>query len=116
MVLALAAALAMADWQDKLLNVPYGGDSPQQVGLQLLRQDFEDLERNLSVIKTPLIVGSKHFAHGLGTHSFSHIRVKSAEPIVARKVSCACLSVASADASVGLSASACRISWSRAVD
>lgn len=82
MILALTAALVVTNWQDKILDVPYGGDNQWQATLQLLRQDYENLERNRSVIQTPLKIGSKHFAHGLGTHSFSHIRVKSAEPIV----------------------------------
>src|SRR5690606_27316391 len=49
--------------------------------LQLVRQDFERLERNRSVIGTPLTIGGRRFAHGLGTHSIGHIAIASPDPI-----------------------------------
>ena len=49
--------------------------------LTLLRQDFEKLEINRSVIKKPLAIGKRNFEHGLGTHSISRIRLNSPKPI-----------------------------------
>ncbi len=77
-----ASAMAQATWADQVLNVPY--DVPDMPGgpvLQLVRQDFEQLERGRSVIKTPLRIGSRQFEHGLGAHSVGHIRVYSPDPI-----------------------------------
>ncbi len=85
-----AAGLAQApadgiqkNWQDKLLTVPFSVSEPGQDGpmLQLIRQDYENLEFGQSVIKTPMTIGERSFQHGLGTHSVSHIRVHSPEPI-----------------------------------
>ncbi|HXP63726.1 MAG TPA: alpha-galactosidase [Dongiaceae bacterium] len=70
-----------AEWFRRLLAFPYTNAVPSGPALQLIRQDFEQLERNRSVIGTPLIIGSRGFAHGLGTHSISHLRVLSPEPI-----------------------------------
>ena len=60
------------------LDSPPGPAAPC---LQLVRQDYEQLEINRSVIKTPLRIGSRAFGHGLGTHSVSHIRLFSPDPI-----------------------------------
>ena len=49
--------------------------------LALLRQDFETLQINRSVIKMPLKIGQRKFEHGLGTHSVSRICVRSPKPI-----------------------------------
>ena len=49
--------------------------------LSLLRQDFEKLEINRSVIRTPLKIGERKFEHGLGTHSISRLCVRSVKPI-----------------------------------
>lgn len=59
-------------------NVPKADNSPK---LQLVRQDYEALEVGKSVVKTPLKIGSREFTRGLGTHSFSQIRVYSPIPI-----------------------------------
>jgi len=69
-------------WRDEVATAPYA--APRAEGalrLQLLRQDFEELERRRSVIRTPMAIGQRHFEHGLGTHSVSHIRVSSPAPI-----------------------------------
>jgi hypothetical protein len=70
-----------AEWFERLLAFPYTNATPSEPGLQLVRQDFEQLERNRSVIGTPLTIGSRGFVHGLGTHSISHLRVLSPKPI-----------------------------------
>ena len=48
---------------------------PSRPSIKLLRQDYADLERNRSVLRTPLCIGAEKFTRGLGTHSTSHIRV-----------------------------------------
>jgi len=69
-------------WQDRILEMPYKeANVPVIFLIYPIRQDFEDLELGKSVIKTPMRIGNKDFKHGLGTHSTSHIRVYSPEPI-----------------------------------
>jgi hypothetical protein len=81
----------VATFIDRLLDVPYAATNlPESVpaaSLQLIRQDYEGLERNQSVIRTPLTIGTKQFTRGLGTHSFSQIRVTSPEPLAKLKAS-----------------------------
>ena len=73
-------------WVEQVLKVPYApvpaSEHAKEPVLQLLRQDFEELEINRSVIKTPMKIGTKPFQHGLGTHSIGHIRVTSPQPMV----------------------------------
>jgi hypothetical protein len=68
-------------WVERLTQVPYPAISSPRIvprtTLQLLRQDYEQLERNQSVIRTPMAIGTNRFSRGLGTHSFSDICVKS---------------------------------------
>jgi alpha-galactosidase len=83
-VLALSfssASGAEPGWADRVLDVPYAVPAAGEARLFLLRQDFEKLERNRSVIGTPLRIGEATFRSGLGTHSTSHIRVESDVPI-----------------------------------
>jgi len=69
-------------WQDDVLAVPYPEPTLKNAPiLQLVHQELEELEFGQSVIKTPLIIGQRQFKHGLGTHSVSHIRIYSPEPI-----------------------------------
>ena len=49
--------------------------------LQLIRQDHSTLKFDQSVMSTPLKIGSRSFAKGLGTHSNSEIRVTFPEPV-----------------------------------
>ena len=73
-------------WIETLLDVPYAAtdDSPiaPRPTLQLVRQDFEQLERGRSVIRTPMLIGGKRFERGLGTHSIGQIQIRSQEPMV----------------------------------
>ena len=48
---------------------------------ELVHQDHEKLQINKSIFKTPMVIGSRTFEHGLGTHARSHIRVYSQEPL-----------------------------------
>jgi alpha-galactosidase len=72
---------ANAIWLDALQAFPYTNAPMAGPALQLLRQDFEQLERNRSVIQTPLVIGTRRFQHGLGTHAVSHILLHSPEPL-----------------------------------
>jgi alpha-galactosidase len=77
-----AAADGAKTWQERLLAVPYAAVThPDHMMLELVRQDFEALERNQSILKTPLAIGSRTFKRGLGTHAVSRIRVYSPDPI-----------------------------------
>ena len=49
--------------------------------LSVVRHDVEQLQRNRSVIGTPLRIGTKNYAHGLGTHAVSQVRIQSLQPI-----------------------------------
>ena len=79
----LTTAAASAEiWQNRLLVVPYQQEAPpDHMLLELVRQDYEALEVNRSILRTPLTIGQRRFEHGLGTHSVSRVRVHSPEPI-----------------------------------
>ncbi len=79
-ILLSPAARGQESWQDRVLAVPYPGPERRAL-LELVRQDFETLEFNRSVIRTPLTIGKRRFEHGLGTHSVSLIRIHSPEPL-----------------------------------
>ncbi len=49
---------------------------PARIELELRRQDHAALELGRSCIKTPLRIGSKSYARGLGTHAVSEILVR----------------------------------------
>ncbi len=78
-----SASVASAAWRDAVIGTGDGqaGFAPGPV-LTLLRQDFEQLEFNRSVIKTPLRIVDRVFERGLGTHSVGHLRITSDDPIV----------------------------------
>jgi alpha-galactosidase len=86
LVLALAGSSTQAaqeGWLDRTLSVLDRIAAPpqQEAVIQVVRQDYETLQVNLSVIATPLTIGTKRFEHGLGTHSVGLILVYSPEPI-----------------------------------
>ena len=71
-------------WRDEVMAFrDPGAVVPTGPRLELVRQDFEALELGQSVLRTPLRIGSRTFARGLGTHSISRIRVTSEEPMIA---------------------------------
>jgi alpha-galactosidase len=81
-----SAPMAAKEWFNRLLAVPYAPPAPASPAvalptLELVRQDYESLERSRSVIQTPLIIGERKFTRGLGTHSVGQLRVRSAEPL-----------------------------------
>ena len=53
---------------------------PATVGLEVIRQDHGQFRRCRSVLDTPLRLGKKRYAHGLGTHSVSEIIVRLPGP------------------------------------
>ena len=66
--------------------IPFGVPVPEAEarpgpGLELLRQDYEELEVNQSILRTPLAIGGREFERGIGTHSVSRIRIHSPTPI-----------------------------------
>ena len=59
-------------------NMP---DAAEMYSLQLIRQDHSTLKFDQSCMGTPLKIGLRSFAKGLGTHSNSEIRVTFPEPV-----------------------------------
>ena len=81
---ASAFPIKQTPWIEWVMAVPYTETdipNPTQPMLQCVRQDHVTLHFNQSVIGTPLKIGQTSFAHGLGTHSVSLIRIYSPEPI-----------------------------------
>lgn len=68
-------------WRDEVTG-PAGKPPAPRPSLQLVRQDFEQLEFGRSVVMTPLKLLDEVFPNGLGTHAVSHIRVLSEDPLV----------------------------------
>jgi len=59
-----------------------GKDNPGEgFSLQLIRQDHNTLKFDESCMSTPLKIGSRSFARGLGTHANSEIRATFPEPV-----------------------------------
>jgi len=55
------------EWINDLLEAPYEEtEGPADPVLQLVHQDFEELERNESILHTPLTIGERRFERGLG--------------------------------------------------
>jgi alpha-galactosidase len=80
-----SASVSNASWQKDLFAFPYGNalaESNSPMVLEVLRQDYEKLERNESVTHSPLVIGSHQFKRGLGTHTVSKIRLYSPETVV----------------------------------
>ncbi|MBN1422594.1 MAG: NPCBM/NEW2 domain-containing protein, partial [Planctomycetes bacterium] len=77
---AAGSGSAPRAWQEAILAVPYAPARLEKVTLQVVRQDYERLERNRSVIGTPLTIGERRFAHGLGAHSIGRVAIASPEP------------------------------------
>ncbi len=74
-------AQGLTPWQESLAK---GADSipePTDFVLNLLKQDACELQFGQSAVQTPMKLGQKEFAHGLGAHANSHIRVNSPEPV-----------------------------------
>ena len=73
---------AAATWQETVLEAPYPvGILPDEPVVQLVRQDYCTLERDLSAIQTRLRIGSRNFEHGLATHAVSRVQLHSPEPL-----------------------------------
>jgi len=81
LAIAIVAASGSASWQEAILDAPYTPARLDKVVLQLIRQDYEALERDRSVIGTPLTIGERKFDRGLGTHSIGQIAIASPDPI-----------------------------------
>ena len=82
--LPLAAApteeqAAVRAWATTALLKPPAAGRPT-LGLHLLHQDYNTLGLRRSVLNTPLQIGARHYAQGLGTHATSEILVRLARP------------------------------------
>lgn len=63
----------MCDWAGASFGGHAVSSDPQRVDLKVLRQDHSVLHFGQSCIDTPIVIGSKSFEHGLGTHANSEI-------------------------------------------
>ena len=70
---------AVRTWATAALLKPPAAE-PVTRGLHLLHQDYNTLGIRQSVMNTPLQIGTKHYAQGLGTHATSEILVRLAHP------------------------------------
>ena len=57
------------------------GEDTGMLSIQVLRHDHNTLKFDESCMGTPLHIGSRYFARGLGTHANSEIRVTFPEPV-----------------------------------
>jgi|GEM_PF-5689041 len=80
-----AAVDESSPWIEQLLTVPYAvpasAQPVKQPIVQLVRQNYEQLEINRSVIKTPIAIGWRRFDRGVGTHSIERIVIRSPEAL-----------------------------------
>jgi len=65
----------MARWVAEAFGAASPGAAGAQARVELRRQEFASLEFGQSCMETPLTIGSRSFAHGLGTHAPSEIAV-----------------------------------------
>src|SRR5690348_12543299 len=63
-------------WLNAALGLENARSVEQRPELVLKRQDHGRLMMNRSAVGQPLVIGSKTFEHGLGTHSNSEILIK----------------------------------------
>ncbi len=76
------AGHAQDAWQDRVLDVPYTPPrDAEKPALTLIRQDYEEIEVDRNIGKSPMKIGERAFEHGIGTHAVSHIRLRSPSPI-----------------------------------
>ncbi len=73
----MAGPQELQDMQDWVQTAFTGetGTKESLPALELIRQDHNELRFGISCMKTPIIIGSQKFPHGLGTHANSEIRV-----------------------------------------
>ncbi|MBD3174542.1 MAG: hypothetical protein GF320_05155 [Armatimonadia bacterium] len=70
------------DWRDEVLQVPYDPPAlPEEPILEIARHEIEALQRDQSVINTPLRLADRQFDRGLGTHAPSHLMLYSPQPV-----------------------------------
>jgi len=67
-------------WLDAVLGRESAQAAPEPYGLEVLRHDVGTLAFNRSTWGTPIQIGRKHYAHGLGTHCVSEIMVRLDAP------------------------------------
>ena len=63
------------DWAAAAFTAAPGPEALPRVQLELIRQEHSALQFDRSCMDTPITIGDKEFAHGLGTHANSEIAV-----------------------------------------
>ena len=70
-----AEVQAVADWVAAALLGRKGATGDREIALEVRRQDHNVLRLGQSCMETPIRIGTRQFAHGLGTHAASIIAV-----------------------------------------
>jgi len=63
------------DWVARAFTGEQPPAAPDRIPVTVRRQDFSRLRFGRSCMETPIVIGKRHFAHGLGTHANSEIAV-----------------------------------------
>lgn len=66
-------------WLDKVFDIT-PVQKPQNC-IAVLRHDIFSLRQNASIVGSPIQIGSKTYARGLGTHAPSHLRLFAEKPL-----------------------------------
>jgi alpha-galactosidase len=69
-------------WTSEVAAFPYAVPEAGRPVLQVVRQDFADVQINQSVLKDGLEIAGRRFEHGVGVWAESCLRVYSPRPIV----------------------------------
>ena len=70
-------------WAEGFFDYPYRSSPETGPVLQVVTQEYQPAQKNLSSSKTKLSIGGKTYEHGVGVHGDSYIRIKSDKPLAA---------------------------------
>jgi hypothetical protein len=70
-------------WTDAFFHYPYRSLSETGPVLQIVTQEYQPAQKNLSSFKTKLSIGGKTYEHGIRVHADSYIRIQSDKPLAA---------------------------------
>jgi len=72
---------AASPWIAGLARAPFVTERPAGPAIEIVRLDTGALEANRSTVHTPLRIGERSFARGLGAHANCRLRVRAGAPI-----------------------------------
>ena len=81
-MLLTTLTLLAADWRN-FANVPYDEiKAEEELAVEILVAGETGIKQNRSTVGHPLIIGDTPYAHGVGMHAPSHVRIHSPKKIV----------------------------------